>query len=103
MPLNAFLILVAVFMAILGLAGVITLTRRLDRVERRRIYETECLVKSLQALEQQNLMLNDRVQSLTEVRSSLSKVISSAARRQASATEEEQPAAMEIPPGRLLH
>jgi len=103
MPLHAFLLLIAIFVAVLALAGVVTLTRRLDRVERRRVYETECVVKSLQALEQQNLMLSDRVQALTEVRASLNKVISTAARRQAAATEDEQQAVADVPPTRLLH
>lgn len=103
MTLHAFMLLVAIFVAVLGLAGVVTLTRRLDRVERRRVYETECMVKSMQALEQQNLMLSDRVQALAEVRNSLSKVISTAAaRRQAAATEDEQ-LATDIPVNRLLH
>ncbi len=103
MPLHAFLLLIAIFVAVLALAGVVTLTRRLDRVERRRVYETECVVKSLQALEQQNLMLSDRVQALTEVRASLNKVISTAARRQAAATEDEQQTVADVPPTRLLH
>jgi len=101
---HAFLLLVAVFVGLLALAGVVTLTRRLDRAERRRVYETECLVKSLQALEQQNLLLADRIQALTEVRSSIGKILSTAAaRRQAAATEEEQQAT-QVPTGpRVLH
>lgn len=102
MTVDGFLLLLAAFVATMALAGVVTLTRRLDRVERRRVYETECLVKSLQALEQQNHMLADRVSNLTEVRNSLSKVISTAARRQATATEEEQQ--VQLPSGpRVLH
>lgn len=102
MTVDGFLLLLAAFVAIMALAGVVALTRRLDRVERRRVYETECLVKSLQALEQQNHMLADRVSALTEVRNSISKVISTAARRQAAATEEEQQQPAPVPP-RLLH
>ena len=103
MPVISFLMLLAVFGAIMALAGVLALVRRLDRVERRRVYETECLVKSLQALEQQNVQLAERLNAMAEIRSSISKAISSAARRQAAATEEEQTAQAVIPPNRLLH
>lgn len=103
MPLNGFLILLALFVSILALAGMLALGRRLDKAERRRVYETECIVKSLQALEQQNHMLSDRINTLAEVRNSLSKVISTAARRQANATEEEQTQQPVPPVSRLLH
>lgn len=97
--LNGLLLLMAIFAAVLALAGVLTLSRRLDRMERRRVYETECIVKSLQALEQQNQMLSDRVGSVMDAGQRLANELDRAARR---ASEEQQPAPPPAP-GRILH
>jgi hypothetical protein len=98
--LNGILILMVVFISLLALAGVLTLSRRMDRAERRRVYETECLVKSLQALEQQNLMLNERVGGVVDAGQRLATELDRAVRQ--SRTEEPQTAPLP-PSGRILH
>lgn len=96
---NGFLLLMSLFVALLALAGVLAQSRRLDRLERRRVYETECLVRSLQALEQQNLMLGNRLGSVADAGQKLAVEIDRAARR--STADDTGPIAPTAP--RLLH
>lgn len=42
-------------------------SRRIDALSRRQSYETECLVKSIQELEQQNLILQQRLNAVIGV------------------------------------
>ena len=101
---NGFLVLMAAFVAVLALAGALAQSRRLDRIERRRAYETECLVKSLQALEQQNLMLSDRINGVVDAGQRIANELDRAARRGGAAEQgaEEQPFVLPNP-HRILH
>lgn len=64
--ITAIAVFCATLLGALAFAGLMAVSRRLDRVQRRQAYETECVVKSLQALEQQNKMLSDRLNSVID-------------------------------------
>jgi hypothetical protein len=93
----ALAILLAALLAAAAFAGLVAVSRRLDRVQRRQAYETECIVKSLQALEQQNRMLSDRLNSVIDAGQKLASDLERANRQ-----AEETPLPLRDP-NRLLH
>lgn len=94
---------IAVFFALLlgalSFAGLVAHNRRLDRLQRRQAYETECIVKSLQALEQQNQILSDRLNGVIDAGQKLASNLERAGQQQA----EEASELIVRTPGRLLH
>lgn len=61
------LVLASLTVALVSLSAVLSLSRRLNHVIRRHAYETECLVKSVQALDQQNAKLHQRLNAVAGV------------------------------------
>lgn len=103
---QGFISLIAVFASCMAVGGLVVLVHRFNAAERRRRYEVECIIKSLQALEQQNLMLQDRLMAATtprEVVPAAARFESVSATRQAAATEEEVQQQFPQPVSRLLH
>jgi hypothetical protein len=87
----------AMLLGALGFVGVVALSRRLDRLQRRQAYETECVVKSLQALEQQNRLLSERLNGVIDAGQKLATDLERANQQ----AEEAEPVVRN--PNRLLH
>ncbi len=94
---SAVLMFFALMLGLLGCAGLVTLSRRLDRLQRRQAYETECMVKGLQALEQQNRLLSERLNSVIDAGQKLAQDLE----RAANPNDESQ--ATVRTPHRILH
>ena len=106
MSMDGFIALGAVFFAVMAFAAVVTLSRRLDRAERRRSYEVECLIRSLQALERQQVMLSEQMKGTAQARVVISKIINAATAhgQNVPAGDDPQTGQPDIPaPRRVLH
>jgi hypothetical protein len=104
--LNDLMLLAAIFGAMAALVAVIVLSRRFDLAQRRHRYEVDCLVKSLRMLEQQNSLLNQKLNSMLSASQRLAGEVERVARRAATArpaTEDESSPPTPPSPGRVIH
>lgn len=97
--LGGLLLLASGAVAVVALVLALGQSRRIDRLARRQAYETECLVKSIQALEQQNITLQQRLNAVIGVSQKLADRITKVPANR----EEEQVAGPVLPTRHQLH
>ena len=97
--LGGLLLLASAVVAAVALALALGQSRRIDRLARRQAYETECLVKSIQALEQQNITLQQRLNAVIGVSQKLADRITTVPANR----EEEQATEPVLPTRHQLH
>ena len=100
---QGFITLMAVFAGGMSLVALFTLSCRMDKAERRHAYETECLIRSLPSLEQQNLMLQDKLNNYMDARASLAQLEGRSSSQQLFATEDEVSTPVLPRSGRVIH
>lgn len=97
--LGGLVLLASGAVAVVALVLALGQSRRIDRLARRQAYETECLVKSIQALEQQNVTLQQRLNAVIGVSQKLADRITKVPVNQ----EEDQAAGPVLPTRHQLH
>lgn len=95
------LVLASLVVALVALSAIFSLSRRLNLLTRRHAYEVECLVKSVQALDQQNAKLHQRLNTVAGVSQKLADRITKIPATPS--TEDEQTIELILPTRPILH
>ena len=90
-----------VFLLVFAGVLILRLGQRFDRAQRRRAYETEYLVKSIEALDKHQAALQQRVNALAIANQRLTAEVAQLRPKRETTTEEEP--ASPVSSGRLLH